>query len=100
MDCRHSSLFTCNMCEKNENKLVDKTQKIEERLTRLEQIDEQTRMFWNLQLQFLEMSTEGLISIAFDNWSKFGGKKPQLIYRLVKNEELATELALQLSGLK
>lgn len=98
MDCRHSFLFTCNMCEKNENKLVDKIQKIEERLTRLEQIDEQTRMFWNLQLQFLEMNYKELLEYV----------PLHIAHKCIKNvgkgqsvhEFCATELALQLSGLK
>ena len=84
-----------------------------ENITQSKTIDEQTIMFWNLQLQFMARSSDSLLDVY--EGLRFGGmyknnkytqKMEQLRHRygqLFTEEEhncLATHLALQLSGVE
>lgn len=68
-------------------------------------IDEQTIMFWDLQLQFIDKSSSELDSLMWA-MSEVGKKVPlcylnktYIEYTEKDRSELATHLALQLSGL-
>lgn len=73
--------------------------------------NEQTVMFWNLQLQFMERSFESLKDVykglrygSMYVQNSHTGKMDRLLHQNVCSEEdrlcLATHLALQLSGIK
>lgn len=68
-------------------------------------IEEQTIMFWNLQLQFMDMNEQELSKMSHilpkSKWEEFLDK--HILYNVAVStnfrDNLATELALQLSGL-
>lgn len=61
-------------------------------LTKLE-LEQQTIMFWNLQLQFMEMDYRDLSDVYDSVMNKIYWIYPS-------KEDLATELALHLSGIE